>query len=114
MSVDGSGFLDQCVDIGDGDEDFYSAVVTVFGDGQLIEVARLVVVDGTPETVAQVADVGAECDGRGMEGRELLKRACVEIRQQSPGEHGLPGDALQFGFMTTKMRWCHCLFLRIR
>src|SRR5262249_646966 len=54
--VDGRALLHDRVDVGDGDEDLHVAAGHLLGDGQLIEVLRVVVVDRAPEKRREVAD----------------------------------------------------------
>ena len=59
VAIDGRARLDQRVDVGDRDEHLDRPLAPLAhrgGDGELIEVARVVVVDRAPEEVAQVPD----------------------------------------------------------
>src|ERR1051325_9891952 len=50
--VDGAVLLYQCIDVRNRDE--YSGRISGerFGGGQLVQIARIIIVDGTPEQVA--------------------------------------------------------------
>jgi hypothetical protein len=60
MRIDRSRFLDERVDIGNGDENLYSSILHLFGNRKLIEVPRLVIVDGTPKKAAEVPDIWSD------------------------------------------------------
>ena len=60
VQVGGRLLRDQCVDVGDRDENANRAVAQLVGDLDLIEVARFGVVDRRPQEIAQVAhSIGA-------------------------------------------------------
>ena len=48
-------FLDKSIHIGNGDEDFRGTPRKGFGHGKLVQVARIVVVDGAPEKAPEIA-----------------------------------------------------------
>ncbi len=53
--VDGGTLADDRIHVGDRDQDLDGAAGQALGDGELIEVPRVVVVDRAPEKIAQVA-----------------------------------------------------------
>ena len=58
--VDGGVLPDERVDVGDGDEDPHRAAGQRLGDRELVEVARIVVVDRCPRQTAQIANAAPE------------------------------------------------------
>jgi len=56
MAVDGGAHLHHGVDIGDGNEDRRQTARPRFRSGELIQIARVVIVDRAPEQTTQVAD----------------------------------------------------------
>ena len=93
--IDGRVTVDQRVDVGDGHEDT-DAVLARFGDRELIEVARVLVVDGAPETIAQVA-AGGRLGARFGELVGLGQRGGREVGLETPLPHRLPRNLLQCG-----------------
>ena len=53
--VDGRGFGDESVDVGDADHDFDAAIGKALGDFDLVEVLRSVVVNRRPQQIAEIA-----------------------------------------------------------
>jgi hypothetical protein len=47
--------LDDSVHIGNGDKDLCRPIGHGFGNGKLIQVARIIVVYGTPDKISQIA-----------------------------------------------------------
>ena len=92
MIVDGGAGRHQRVDIRDCDHDLDDSVGERFGDGELIEIARVVVVDGRPEQGAQVAD--RRTGLRVGLGDRLRLSLCFrrEVGQQPVLDHGLSRD----------------------
>jgi hypothetical protein len=48
-------YLDDSVDISNGDKDLYTARRHGFSNGKLIQIARIIVVDGTPEKAPEIS-----------------------------------------------------------
>ena len=49
-------FLDKYVNVGNGNKDFYSPVSgRASATGKLVEILRIIVVDGAPEQVSEIA-----------------------------------------------------------
>ena len=87
VPIDGRARLHQRVDVGDRDEHLDRPLAHRRGDGELIEVARVVVVDRAPQEIAKVPDRGARV-GRGLPDRLGLRlRRGGEIRQESTLGH---------------------------
>ena len=98
--VDGGGFAggvpvnrcllgDKGVDVRNADHDFHVAIRGAFGDFNLIEVARRIVVDGGPEQIAQVAEIASRGDLRrmGFQVGKLLRNLRREIRLEAVALH---------------------------
>ena len=83
----------------DGDQAAHLAAAEVFGDGELVEIARVVVVDGAPQQVAHVAQ--ALFVRRGVDGFGLLGGRVGEIGGEAALEHGLAGNVFQNLAMST-------------
>ena len=60
MCVEGEAFADIGVDVCDADQHFNTAVGELFGDFDLIEIARSVVIDRRPEEAALIECTGSE------------------------------------------------------
>jgi hypothetical protein len=56
MTVDGGAGLHERIDVRDCHEDLHRAVRGRLGHRELIEIARVVVVDRRPQALAQIAD----------------------------------------------------------
>ena len=84
-------FPHQCVHVRDRHEDSDPPARERLGDRELVEVAGVVVVDGRPEPIAQVAHVVGRT-GRPADGRQLLLRRRREVRLQAALDHCLARD----------------------
>ena len=73
MAVDRRAGGDQRIDVGDGDEDRRRAIRPRLRGRELVEVARIVVVDRRPEEAAQVANRAVDPRSPGRQSR-LLRR----------------------------------------
>src|SRR5207249_3284786 len=62
------------------------------GDRELIEVPRVVVVDGGPEEVAEIVDGGVAVVGRPRDRARLGKDRGGEVRLEPALDHHPPGD----------------------
>jgi len=96
MAVDRRVLPHQRVHVRDRHEDSGPLARERLGDRELVEVAGVVVVDGRPEPIAQVADVVGRT-GRPADGRQLLQRGRREVRLQAALDHGLARDCGQGG-----------------
>jgi hypothetical protein len=46
--------LDDSVNVGNGDKDLGGPVGHAFGNGKLVQITRIIVVDGAPEKVPEI------------------------------------------------------------
>jgi hypothetical protein len=83
---------DERIDIRDGYQDSRRAVIGTFTDRQLIEIARIVVVDRAPRKVAPIGHVIA---GWSVKTLGLLDRSRREVRLQAALEHRLARQGCQ-------------------
>ena len=49
MLVQGRLLLNKCIDVGDGDQELYGPVGHCLGNSKLVQIKRIVVIDGAPE-----------------------------------------------------------------
>ena len=91
MAVDRRVLPHQGVHVRDRHEDSDPPARERLGDRELVEVAGVVVVDGRPEPIAQVAHVAARIR-RPADGRHFLLRRRREVRLQAALDHGLARD----------------------
>jgi hypothetical protein len=95
MRIDRGVRGDQRVDVGDRDQDARGPVAVRNRYRQLVEVARVVVVDRRPEQMAQIAH-GSVGRGRGARDRvRLALRRSRKVRLQPALEHHAMCDAAQ-------------------
>ncbi len=95
VDVDRRALLDDRIHVGDGDQDARSASGECLGDGELVEVFGVVVVDRDPEPLAQVPDPVARGPRRPTEGRKLREHVAREVRFEPLLDHRAAGDGLQ-------------------
>ena len=88
--------MHQCIHIRHGDQDSDTAIGERLGHGELIEVAGVVVVNGRPEAVAQVAPAGAG-GSRAGQGRQFMQCGRGEVGLQALIKHGPAGNGGQQG-----------------
>jgi hypothetical protein len=83
------------VNIGNSDKDLCGPVGHRFGNGKLIQITRIVVVDGTPEKVPEIACrfVSSRCWP--VDSVELGERLRRKIWRESSFEHRPMGNSLQ-------------------
>gem|GEM_PF-5626207 len=67
------------VHVRDRDEHLHGAAAQLLGDGKLVEIPAVVVVDGGPEKVTQVANGGVLVAGGRLDLRQLLERILREV-----------------------------------
>ena len=104
MPIDRRITRDQRIDIGNGDEDRRLGTADL-GDRELIQIARVVVVDGAPQKMAQVAPALSGCRVRPVSCRlplfrQLLDlgRGCRRKRRLEPAfQHRLTRDRSERG-----------------
>ena len=80
-SIDGRVLLHQRVDVGDGDEDAHAAVAGVLGPGELVEIARVVVVDRAPGR----GRAGRGCPSPSRVGRSADAASCFRTSASKSG-----------------------------
>ncbi len=97
MVVDGGTLVDDRIHVGDRDQDLDGAAGQALGDGELIEVPRVVVVDRAPEKIAQVAPPLRARARRPRDPVELLLDTRRELRLEPPLHHRAAGDLLKVG-----------------
>ena len=88
MIINGGARLDECVHVCNGHHDTDGTLGQGLDDGQLVQVPRIIVVDGAPGQGRQVADVRAFLARRVPQARELPVNRFGELRLQSAAEHG--------------------------
>jgi hypothetical protein len=98
VCIDGRTVLYQRVDIRDGDQYLYSVSGQGLSHGELIQVTRVIVVDGSPKQTEQVSNsIGSLVCCRMLQPFEFSQRFRRKIRQQAALKHGLVGYVLQDG-----------------
>jgi len=95
VAVYGRVLLDDPVDVRHRYEDLDRPIAKRFGDRELIEIPRVVIVDRGPEQVAEVAKAGLGCSRVPRDRRCLRPDFGREVRNQAVLEHGAPRDARQ-------------------
>src|SRR5262249_51519058 len=95
MTIDGRAPGDRSVDIRDRDEQLHVAARQRLGDRQLIEIARVVVVDRAPEEPAQVAHRFLGPARRSDDRLDLRQHVRRELRIEPAFAHGAERDVLQ-------------------
>ena len=83
------------IDVGHGHEHLDLVARHRLGDGKLVKVAGIIVVDGSPEKPPQVADLAAVHRRRSLNPAKLRQCLGGEVGEQSPFEHHPSGDRLQ-------------------
>ena len=58
MIVNRRALFHQRINVGNGDQNFGSAVSQGFGNGELIEIARIVIINRAPQQLGLIANVG--------------------------------------------------------
>ena len=95
VAVERRTAADQRVDVRDRDEDLHLPGGQRLGDGELVEVARVVVVDRAPEPVAEVADRGIARDGGRRQRADLGQDRRREVGLEPALAHRPPRDRLE-------------------
>ena len=95
--IDRTAFFGQRIDVGDRHPHFVRTVGQQFADGELVKIARVIVVERAPEQVAKIADIGP-CFARGIvQARNLLFNTGAKRGLQAVIGHRLFGQAQQIG-----------------
>ena len=87
MAINRGVLPDQCVHIGDSYENSNSTGLKWLGDGDLVEVDGVIVVNGCPEPVTQVAHA-VGCTGWFLDCHQLLQFLCWKVRLKTALKHG--------------------------
>ena len=96
MAVERGAFMHQGVHIGHRHEDSDLPAGERFGDGELVKIEGVVVVNRRPKPVTQVAHRISR-PGRSADGRQFLLRRQRKIRLQAALDHGLMGNGGEGG-----------------
>ncbi len=95
--VNGRAFFDQCVHVGDGHQHFDAAFAQQLADGELVQIERVIVVDGTPKQTREIANgrigVAAGAGDRG----QLLRDSGRELGLQAALGHDADSNANEVG-----------------
>ena len=98
VRVDRRVLRDHGIDVGNRDQHFACAIGKPLAHRELVEVARVVVVDRAPQQVAQIAYGGTRIVRR-LHGRRLVERCLREVGEQPAVLHRVACDVLEvFGF----------------
>ena len=97
MIVQCRSHLHDRVDVGNGDKDLGGPVGHGLGNGKLIQIARIIVVDGAPEKASEVLRRGLNARRWAVDSVELDKCLAREIRNQPSLQHHPVGNAPQNG-----------------
>ena len=95
MAVEGRLFRDQRVDVGNGDQDLDGSLGQRFGHGELVQVARIVVVDRAPQEGGEIANRVIRAGRRPVDLIELGQGLIGKIRGEPAFQHRLVSHALQ-------------------
>ena len=95
MAIDRAAGPHQGVDVGHRHQQARAAGGQRLGHAQLVQVARVVVVDGKPGQVAQVADGAVALRAGLARVLGLLQGLRRKGGQQAPGAHGFDGDLVE-------------------
>ena len=95
VAVDRAALRDRRVHVGHGHEQLHRPCGEGLGHRELVEVARVVVVDRHPRELPQVADGGPRLDDALAEGLGLREDRRGEVGQQAALGHRPPGDGPQ-------------------
>ena len=95
MSVQCRARRDRGADVGHRHQHPGAASGERLGHGELVEVARIVVVDRAPRQVPQVAHAGAVRADRGLEASYLGEHRGREVGLEATSAHRMPRHAQQ-------------------
>ena len=95
MIVKGRSLFDDRVNVGNGDQDLGGPFGHGFGNGKLVQITRIIVVDGAPEKVPEIARRFLSSRRRPVDFVELGKRLDRKIREKSSFKHRPTGNSLQ-------------------
>jgi hypothetical protein len=95
MIVKGGSLLDDSVNVGNGDQDLGGSVGQGFGNGQLVQITRIIVVDGAPEKVPEIPRRSPGLRRGPVDAVEFGERGGGKIWNQPSCQHRPTGDSLQ-------------------
>jgi hypothetical protein len=87
--------LDDRVNVGNGDQDLGGPVGHGLGNGKLVQIARIIVVDGTPEQVPKITRRLLSLRRWGVDSVKLGERLGRKIWNKSSFKHRPMGNSLQ-------------------
>ena len=87
--------LDDSVNVGNGNKDLCGPVGHGFGNRKLVQITRIIVVDGAPEKAPKITSRFFRSRRRPVDSVELGERLARKIRSQSSFNHGPMGNPLQ-------------------
>ena len=102
--VDRRALLDDGVHIRDRDKDLYRTLRHRLGDGELVQITGVVIVDRRPGEVTQVARSPGTAGRSRPDIVELGERRAGEVGQQSPFDHRPMSDPPQSGALQAGVR----------
>ena len=97
MGVNGTALFNQRIDIGNGHPQPDCALRQHFADGELVQIERVVVVDGAPEQIGEIVNLRAGLAGGAGDGSQLPLDAGRKLRLQTALSHDAGGDADKVG-----------------
>ena len=95
--VDRRTALDDRIHVGHGHQYLDLVAGHRLGNGKLVQVTGVVVVDGSPQQAPEVADLAVAAGRRGPNPAQFAQCFGREVGEQSPLEHHPAGDRLQDG-----------------
>ena len=87
MIVKRRSLLDDRVNVGDGDQDLCCPVGQGFGNGKLIQITRIIVVNGAPEKVPEITRCPLISCRRPVDQVELGERLGRKVRNEPSFNH---------------------------
>jgi hypothetical protein len=95
MIVKRRSLLDDSVNVGNGDQDLCGPVGHGFDNGKLVQIARIIVVDGAPEKVPEITRRSLSSHRRPVDSVEFGERLGRKIRNKSSFKHRPMGNSSQ-------------------
>jgi hypothetical protein len=87
--------FDDRVNVGNGDQNLGGPVGHGFGNGKLVQIARIIIVNGAPEKVPEIVRRSLNLHGRPVDSVKLGERRGRKIWNQPFFEHHPMGNSLQ-------------------
>ena len=104
MIVQCRSLFDDRVNVGNSDQDLGGPVGQGLGNGKLIQIPRIIVVNGAPEEVPEIARRLLSPRRRPVDSVELGERQGRKIREESSCKHRPMGDSLQDRAVVVRIR----------